>query len=115
MQNLLDNDQEVFVNSSTDNFYQDIFHENSEAEYTNAIALVQKRVTGFLENTKIPFSGIKPDEIRNKIEAVNLDLPLKNYESLWNEIDDIYVNHATAYHLPEYIAHLNCPVVIPAL
>lgn len=115
MQNLLDNDQDVLIESSSDNFYQDIFHEKSEAEYTNAIALVQKRVSGFLENTKIPFSGITPEEIKNKVEAVNLDLPLKNYERLWDEIDELYVNHATAFHLPEYIAHLNCPVVIPAL
>lgn len=115
MQNLLDNDQEVLVKSPADHFYQDIFHENSGTEYNNAIALVQKRVNGFLENTKIPFSGIKPEEIRNKVEAVNLDVPLQDYESLWDEIDEIYVNHATAYHLPEYIAHLNCPVVIPAL
>ena len=66
MQNLLDNAQDVFVKSPTDDFYQDIFHEHSGTEYNKAIALVQRRVASFLENTKIPFSGIKPDEIRNK-------------------------------------------------
>ncbi|RKR04844.1 L-2,4-diaminobutyrate decarboxylase [Flavobacterium sp. 90] len=95
--------------------YKDIFHQNSGSEYANAVKLAQERVSNFLKNTKKPFTGIRPAEMKTKIEAIDFDSPLPDYESLLNEVDEIYVNHATAYHLPEYIAHLNCPVVIPAL
>lgn len=96
-------------------FYKDIFHQNSGTEYAQAVKLAQERVSDFLKNNKKPFSGIKPAEIKAKIDKVDFETPLPDYESLLDEVDELYVNHATAFHLPEYIAHLNCPVVIPAL
>lgn len=96
-------------------FYKDIFYEKSGDEYANAIKLAQERISGFLRNNRRPFSGIKPEEIRRKVESIDFEIPLGDYERLLNEIDELYVEHATAYHLPQYIAHLNCPVVIPAL
>ncbi|WP_264524227.1 pyridoxal phosphate-dependent decarboxylase family protein [Flavobacterium sp. N502536] len=96
-------------------FYKDIFHQNSGPEYAQAMKLAQERVSNFLKNNKKPFSGIRPEEIRAKVEEIDFETPLPDYESLLNEVDELYVNHATAFHLPEYIAHLNCPVVIPAL
>ena len=96
-------------------FYKDIFHQHANEEYTQAIQLAQDRVSNFLKNNRKPFSGIRPDDMKAKVEGVDLKIPLPDYESLLNEVDELYVKHATAYHLPEYIAHLNCPVVIPAL
>ncbi|GGF03915.1 pyridoxal phosphate-dependent decarboxylase family protein [Flavobacterium limi] len=96
-------------------YFKDIFHQNANTEYAEAIQLAQNRVSDFLQNNRKPFSGIRPDEMKAKVENVDLDTPLPDYESLLNEADELYVKHATAYHLPEYIAHLNCPVVIPAL
>jgi L-2,4-diaminobutyrate decarboxylase len=96
-------------------YYKDIFHQHANDEYAEAIQLAQDRVSNFLKSNQKPFSGIRPDEMKAKVENVDLDTPLPDYESLLNEADELYVKHATAYHLPEYIAHLNCPVVIPAL
>lgn len=117
MNNTLINDETPnnMVLTPDQDFYKDIFHQNSNAEYAEAIQLAQDRVSDFLKNNRKPFSGIRPDEMKSKVENVNLDIPLPDYESLLNEADELYVKHATAYHLPKYIAHLNCPVVIPAL
>lgn len=95
--------------------YKDLFHQHTNDEYTEAIKVAQNRVSNFLKKNQKPFSGIAPDEMKEKVAKVDLDTPLSDYESLFNEVDELYVKHATAYHLPEYIAHLNCPVVIPAL
>lgn len=95
--------------------YKDLFHQHTNDEYTQAIKIAQNRVSNFLKKNQKPFSGIRPDEMKEKVAKVDLDKPLSDYESLFNEVDELYVKHATAYHLPEYIAHLNCPVVIPAL
>ncbi|UGU17584.1 aspartate aminotransferase family protein [Sinomicrobium kalidii] len=103
------------VLSSREELCKDIFYEQTCDEYVRAIRLAQERVTGFLKNNRKPFSGIKPADIRTRVEAVDFEVPLPDYESLLNEVDELYVKHATAYHLPQYIAHLNCPVVIPAL
>ncbi|MDD7887570.1 aspartate aminotransferase family protein [Flavivirga sp. 57AJ16] len=115
MSKTLSNNRRTVVELYADDYYKDIFYEGAEKEYTRAIQYAQERVSGFLKNNSKPFSGIKPEEIKAKVESIDLDEPVKDYHSLWDEIDDIYVKHATAFHLPEYIAHLNCPVVIPAL
>lgn len=94
---------------------KDIFYEGAAAEYTAAIAAATERVTAFLENNKRPFSGIKPAALLAQFREVDFDTPLPDYESLLEEVDRLYIQHATAFHLPKYIAHLNCPVVIPAL
>ncbi|MFB9109459.1 pyridoxal phosphate-dependent decarboxylase family protein [Flavobacterium gyeonganense] len=117
MNNTLMNDeaQKKSVLTPDQDYYKDIFHQHANDEYAEAIQLAQNRVSDFLQNNRKPFSGIRPDEMKSKVENVDLDTPLPDYESLLNEADELYVKHATAYHLPEYIAHLNCPVVIPAL
>jgi L-2,4-diaminobutyrate decarboxylase len=95
--------------------YKDIFYEGAAAEYHAAITGARQLVSSFLQNTRQPFSGITPNELRALFDQVAFDTPLPDYESLFREVETLYVNHATAFHLPHYIAHLNCPVVIPAL
>lgn len=103
------------IEAPGEDLYKDIFHELSGEEYKEAIRLAGERVSGFLKNNKKPFSGIKPADIREMVEDIDLATPLQDYKRLFDEVDALYVQHATAYHLPGYIAHLNCPVVIPAL
>jgi L-2,4-diaminobutyrate decarboxylase len=95
--------------------YKDIFHEGSAGEYNKAILAAQALVTSFLEKNKQPFSGISPVQLKALFNRVAFDTPLPDYKSVFSEVETLYVDHATAFHLPHYIAHLNCPVVIPAL
>lgn len=95
--------------------YKDIFHEGSAAEYNQAITSARQLVSSFLQKNRQPFSGITPRELKALFEQVSFDTPLPDYESLFREVETLYVDHATAFHLPHYIAHLNCPIVIPAL
>jgi len=95
--------------------FEDILHENTSTEYRKATEIAVNCITDFLKKNTQPFSGIKPSEIKEMVEAINLDNPAKDYSDVFSEIKEIYVDHATAFHLPNYIAHLNCPVVIPAL
>jgi L-2,4-diaminobutyrate decarboxylase len=95
--------------------YRDIFHRGTELEYRAAVTAAAERVSSFLNNTEKPFSGIKPAALLAQFNEIDFDTPLPDYESLLEEVDTLYIKHATAFHLPQYIAHLNCPVVIPAL
>ena len=95
--------------------FNEIFHLSSLDAYRDAIRQAQERVERFLKRTDKPFSGIRPHEMAAKVNAVDLNSPLTSLDDLLDEVDNLYVDHATAFHLPHYIAHLNCPVVIPAL
>ncbi|WP_142686709.1 pyridoxal phosphate-dependent decarboxylase family protein [Chitinophaga polysaccharea] len=94
---------------------KDLFYAGSAEEYNAAMRMAVKMVNTFLTNTRKPFSGIKPDTLAAIFSTIDFDTPLPDYNSLLEEVDMLYVKHATAFHLPHYIAHLNCPVVIPAL
>lgn len=95
--------------------FQDIFYEKTADGYRDAIDQAKELVRSFLENQKKPFSGITPAELGLQFEQIKFDTPLNSYEEIFAEVKKLYVDHATAFHLPNYIAHLNCPVVIPAL
>jgi len=95
--------------------YRDIFHQGAVREYTGAMTGATGLVVKFLQRNRKPFSGVSSAELKAAFAALDFDTPLPDLESLLKEVDELYVQHATAFHLPAYIAHLNCPVVIPAL
>ncbi len=107
--------QEASLQNETALSFPDIFTQHSAEAYSNVLDEAKQLVLNFLENTQKPFSGIHPSVLLAQFETVDLDKPLGNYEQVLQEVDQLYVKHATAFHLPNYIAHLNCPIVIPAL
>ncbi|MBC9914645.1 pyridoxal phosphate-dependent decarboxylase family protein [Chitinophaga varians] len=94
---------------------KDIFCEETSAEYHQALEKARTAVEDFLHHTKQPFTGVRPADMREAVYSVDLTSPLTSYDDLLAEVNELYIRHATAFHLPQYIAHLNCPVVIPAL
>ncbi len=94
---------------------QHFFDSSSKIEYQNSIQKTVKYVLGFLENDKF-YSGANVKELKDKKslisvskeETLTLDQALK-------EIKELYLDHAIAFHNTSYVAHLNCPVLIPAL
>lgn len=92
-----------------------LFYEDSAAEYTRAIHAAGAAVTRFLQQNDKPFSGITPDQLKDAFDAVDFNAPLPDYQSLLDEVESLYTRHAVAFHLPQYVAHLNCPIVIPAI
>ncbi|CAM4043437.1 L-2,4-diaminobutyrate decarboxylase [Pedobacter westerhofensis] len=98
-----------------ENPLKDIFHHDNTEEYLIAVSKVSQAVKRFLDHNKKPFSGVSPAQLRPLFAKVDLDSPLSDYNTLLDEVGLLYTNHAVAFHHPEYIAHLNCPLVIPAI
>jgi len=94
---------------------KDIFHHDNTEEYLDAVGKVSQAVKRFLDTNKKPFSGVSPAQLRPLFANVDLDSPLMDYRALLNEVELLYTSHAVSFHHPEYIAHLNCPLVIPAI
>lgn len=68
-----------------------------------------------LERTARPFTGVGPSEMEARVGAVDLDTPLPDTAAALQELEDVYLRDAVYFHDAKYAAHLNCPVVIPAL
>ncbi|MEV6108289.1 aspartate aminotransferase family protein [Streptomyces sp. NPDC051940] len=62
-----------------------------------------------------PFTGIAPHDLAPTVDAVDLDTPLGDTGAALAELDRVYLRDAVYFHHPRYLAHLNCPVAIPAV
>ncbi|ADX71632.1 PLP-dependent enzyme, glutamate decarboxylase [Pseudarthrobacter phenanthrenivorans Sphe3] len=68
-----------------------------------------------LERTTRPFTGAGPSELKARVGAVDLETPLPDTAAALQELEEVYLRDAIYFHDAKYAAHLNCPVVIPAL
>jgi L-2,4-diaminobutyrate decarboxylase len=80
-------------------------------ELAQGVARVAARVAG----TTQPFTGVTPEKLALEFAGVDLDRPLGDSAAALDELEDLYLRDAVYFHHPRYLAHLNCPVVIPAL
>ncbi|GAA2526112.1 MULTISPECIES: lysine decarboxylase DesA [Streptomyces] len=83
--------------------------------YRRSVTEGVERVAAKLATTDRPFTGVTVDALSPRIEQIDLDQPLHDTTAVLDELEDVYLRDAIYFHHPRYLAHLNCPVVIPAL
>ncbi|MEU0253543.1 lysine decarboxylase DesA [Streptomyces sp. NPDC006184] len=83
--------------------------------YRRSVTEGVERVAARLATTGRPFTGVTADALAPRIDAVDLDRPLGDTSAVLDELEDVYLRDAVYFHHPRYLAHLNCPVVIPAV
>jgi L-2,4-diaminobutyrate decarboxylase len=88
---------------------------HSVDQYRRAVLDGVERVAHRISRTERPFSGITPGSLARQIGEIDLDRPLHDLTAALGELEDVYLRDAVYFHHPRYLAHLNCPVVIPAL
>lgn len=62
-----------------------------------------------------PATGRSPGEAAARVGGVDLDRPLGDLGDALAELDRVWLEDAVWFHEPTYAAHLNCPVVVPAV
>ncbi|TWV42673.1 aspartate aminotransferase family protein [Streptomyces misionensis] len=83
--------------------------------YRRSVSEGVERVAEKLVAVERPFTGVAVDELAPRIDAVDLDRPLGDTAAVLDELEEVYLKDAVYFHHPRYLAHLNCPVVIPAV
>ncbi|MEV6492147.1 pyridoxal-dependent decarboxylase, partial [Actinoplanes sp. NPDC051633] len=73
------------------------------------------RVASRIGQVDKPFTGIAPEALALEVQGVDLDEPLGTAGAVLDELEKVYLRDAVYFHHPRCLAHLNCPVVIPAL
>ncbi|WP_304438018.1 aspartate aminotransferase family protein [Modestobacter sp. Leaf380] len=72
-------------------------------------------VAGRLAAVDAPQTGVRPAALAPQVAAVDLDTPLTDTTAALDELSRLWLHDAVWFHEPTYLAHLNCPVVLPAL
>ncbi|GAA0906562.1 aspartate aminotransferase family protein [Streptomyces thermoalcalitolerans] len=83
--------------------------------YCRSVKEGVERVAARIAAADRPFTGITVDELAPRIDRIDLDRPLGDTTAALDELEEVYLRDAVYFHHPRYIAHLNCPVVIPAV
>ncbi|MCF3133134.1 lysine decarboxylase DesA [Streptomyces olivochromogenes] len=83
--------------------------------YRRSVTEGVERVAAKLGTTGRPFTGVTVDALAPRIEQIDLDRPLHDTTAALDELEEVYLRDAVYFHHPRYLAHLNCPVVIPAV
>ena len=92
-----------------------LFNSRNAPRYVAQVLQGVTAVATKLERTTRPFTGVGPAEMKRRIGEVDLEKPLPDTAAALEELEDVYLRDAVYFHDPKYAAHLNCPVVIPAL
>ncbi|MCX8956221.1 pyridoxal phosphate-dependent decarboxylase family protein [Erwinia psidii] len=92
-----------------------IFNDRQLAAWNQQTQDVMALLDNTLKGVEKPFSGILPHELAPQFSGVDLDVPLGCNQAALEELKALYLRDAVWFHHPKYVAHLNCPVVLPSL
>ncbi|MEV6183515.1 lysine decarboxylase DesA, partial [Streptomyces sp. NPDC052015] len=92
-----------------------LLNDTTADRYRRSVTEGIERVAAKLATTASPFTGITVDALAPRIERIDLDRPLHDTTAVLDELEEVYLRDAVYFHHPRYLAHLNCPVVIPAV
>ncbi|MBV1853922.1 pyridoxal phosphate-dependent decarboxylase family protein [Catellatospora tritici] len=83
--------------------------------YAAGIDQAARLLADRLRTVRQPYSGATEEQLRAAVDEVDLDRPLADGDAALREAARLYLDHAVWFHEPRYVAHLNCPVALPAL
>jgi L-2,4-diaminobutyrate decarboxylase len=92
-----------------------LFSRSTMDAYRSALWSTSALLADRVEAVRRPYSGASLADLREEVDAVDLDRPLGDADAVLREVAGLYLDNAVWFHEPAYVAHLNCPVVIPAL
>ncbi|WP_432172118.1 lysine decarboxylase DesA [Streptomyces sp. Tue6028] len=92
-----------------------LLNDTTADRYRRSVTEGVERVAAKLATTQRPFTGIAVDDLAPRIDRIDLDRPLHDTTAVLDELEEVYLRDAVYFHHPRYLAHLNCPVVIPAV
>ena len=92
-----------------------LFHPDNVEEYLDSISAGADHLAVTMGKVAGPSVGTTPAEAAAPVARIDLDAPAEGIADALDELSRVYLDEAIWFHEPTYAAHLNCPVVIPAL
>ncbi|ROR36972.1 L-2,4-diaminobutyrate decarboxylase [Curtobacterium sp. JUb34] len=83
--------------------------------YRSTVGSMVDRLADRFATVDRPTTATDPRALHDRVRAVDLDAAPVGTEQALAELDDLFVREAVWFHDPGYLAHLNCPVALPAV
>lgn len=95
--------------------HTELFGIAPEHHYAHLMRLGVETLQHCLNRLDGPSSGIRPEALQKAFSNIDLNRPLEDMTLVLAELDELYLKHAIYFQHPDYLAHLNCPVMITSL
>ena len=92
-----------------------LFGPASAESYAAAMRAAVDHLADALRARTGPSTGLPRATAEARVAAVDLDRPLPDAGAVLAELDEVYLRDTVWFDDPGYLAHLNCPVLVPAL
>ncbi|MDN4172793.1 aminotransferase class V-fold PLP-dependent enzyme [Nocardioides sp. SOB77] len=92
-----------------------LFHPDHLEDFLASMRLGLDHLADALTAQAGPATGVLPEQAAKVVADVDLDRPLGDTRAALAEMSRVWLDDAVWFHDPAYVAHLNCPVVVPAL
>ncbi|MCS6548821.1 pyridoxal-dependent decarboxylase [Curtobacterium flaccumfaciens pv. flaccumfaciens] len=83
--------------------------------YRSAVTSTVDRLADRFAAADRPTTDTAPEVLRARVQDVDLDAEPLGTDLALAELDELFVREAVWFHDPAYLAHLNCPVALPAV
>lgn len=83
--------------------------------YRSAVTSTVDRLADRFAAADRPTTDTAPEVLRGRVHDIDLDGEPLGTDRALAELDDLFVREAVWFHDPGYLAHLNCPVALPAV
>jgi L-2,4-diaminobutyrate decarboxylase len=89
-------------------------HENLRS-FELAVLQGSRLIAESISKARGPSTGAEVQRLAEVFKKINLDTPCDNLDEALEELQKVYLNDAIYFHHPKYVAHLNCPILYPAI
>lgn len=93
----------------------ELFSPRNAERYRAVVRATVDRTADRVTTVERPTTDTPAAELRRRVRAVDLDAPALGTDAALAEVDDLFVREAVWFHDPASLAHLNCPVALPAV
>ncbi|UII25400.1 aspartate aminotransferase family protein [Fulvivirga maritima] len=109
---------QLMESEKPEQLYKYLFNElpENKAYYQKSINQTINAVIDHLETRTTPYSGATVEQISERFSRLPAEYQEGNsLQIVLEELKELYLNDAVSFHNKKYVAHLNCPILIPTL
>ncbi|WP_423445867.1 aspartate aminotransferase family protein [Kocuria sp. KSNUG] len=92
-----------------------LLHQDTVADLVRDVTTAAAAGAARMASAEQPHEPASHAQIATELAHVDLDSPLRDFDAAVDELDRTWLRHAVWFHHPRTLAHLNCPVAVPAV
>lgn len=92
-----------------------LLHQDTVADLVRDVTTAAAAGAARMASAEQPHEPATHAQIAADLAHVDLDSPLPDFDAAVDELDRTWLRYAVWFHHPRTLAHLNCPVAVPAV